>query len=52
MMGEGREQTPIVLIKNAPKINFQNRAPTHKEEQEAYIDAKNDLFSTVDFKNI
>lgn len=49
MMGEGKEQTPIVLIKNAPKINFQNRAPTRKEEQGAYIDAKNDLFSTVDF---
>ncbi len=55
MMGEGKEQTPIVLIENAPKINFQNRAPTRKEEQEAYVDTKNDLFSAVDFtllKNI
>lgn len=55
MMGEGKEQTPIVLIENVPKINFQNRAPTRKEEQEACVDAKNDLFSTVVFtllKNI
>lgn len=50
MMGEGKEQTPIVLIANAPKINFQNRAPTHKEEQQAYIDTKSDLFSAIDFK--
>ncbi|EKE01850.1 MAG: hypothetical protein ACD_21C00034G0004 [uncultured bacterium] len=51
-MGEGKEQTPIVLIKNAPKINFQNRAPTPKEERSIYIDSKNDLFGTVDFKRL
>ncbi|CAL7960354.1 dihydrofolate synthase / folylpolyglutamate synthase [Gammaproteobacteria bacterium] len=48
-MGEGREQTPIAIVKNAPKINFQNRAPTTKEEQTTCIGPKNDLFSTVDF---
>jgi len=48
-MGEGREQTPIAIIKNAPKIDFQNRAPTTKEKQTICIDSKNDLFSTVDF---
>lgn len=48
-MGEGREQTPIAIIKNVPKINFQNRTPTTKEEQTTCIDPKNDLFSTVDF---
>ncbi|MEI8055277.1 MAG: coenzyme F420-0:L-glutamate ligase [bacterium] len=48
-MGEGKEQTPITIIKNAPKINFQNRAPTYKEEQAACIDPEDDLFSTVNF---
>lgn len=48
-MGEGKEQKPIVLIKNAPKINFQHRAPTRKEEQATCIDPKNDLFNTMDF---
>lgn len=48
-MGEGKEQTPLAIIKNAPKVNFQNRAPTHKEEQTTYIDSKNDLFSTANF---
>ena len=48
-MGEGKEQTPIAIIKNAPKITFQNRAPTNKELQTTCIDPKNDLFSTVNF---
>jgi dihydrofolate synthase / folylpolyglutamate synthase len=52
VMGEGKEQTPIVIIKNAPKIDFQNRAPTQKEEQLAYIDPKEDLFSNIDFKKL
>lgn len=45
--GEGGEQTPIAIIENPPKISFQNRAPTQKEEREIYIDPKHDLFNTV-----
>lgn len=47
VMGEGKEQTPIAIIKTPPKIIFQNRAPTKKEEREIYIDLKHDLFSTA-----
>lgn len=46
-MGEGAEQTPIALIKSVAKINFQNKAPTPKEEQTVYIDKKQDLFNTA-----
>ena len=46
-MGEGKEQTPVVIIENIPKISFQNRAPTLQEERSTYIDAENDLFSTI-----
>lgn len=48
-MGEGKEQTPIVIIKNPPKINFQHQAPTKKEEQLIHISPKKDLFSTAIF---
>ena len=48
MMGEGKEQTPLVIMYNLPTtISFQNRVPTKKEEQQIYINLKNDLFSTV-----
>jgi len=50
VMGEGKEQTPIVLIQDAPRIKFQNRAPQQKEERSIYIEPKTDLFSTVNFK--
>lgn len=46
-MGEGKEQTPIAIINNPPKVRFQNRAPTKKEEREIYIDLNHDLFSTI-----
>lgn len=47
MMGEGKEQTPMAIINNPPKIVFQNQAPTKKEEHEVCIFPKKDLFSTI-----
>ena len=47
-MGEGKEQTPMAIITNAKKINFQNNT----QEKEAYIDPKSDLFSTVNFRHL
>jgi dihydrofolate synthase / folylpolyglutamate synthase len=47
IMGEGKEKTPIAIIDNIPKISFQNRAPTPKEERATYIDTESDLFSTI-----
>ena len=46
-MGEGAEQTPLAIIKNAPKINFLNRPPTQQEEQTTYLEKKYDLFSSA-----
>lgn len=48
VMGEGKECTPIAIIKPPlSKIKFQNRAPTKAEEQNICIDFKNDLFSPI-----
>lgn len=49
VMGEGSEQTPIAIIKNVPRINFQNSAASLKEQDTVCINYENDLFSTVDF---
>lgn len=46
-MGEGGEQTPIAILKDVPKISFQNRAPTSKEEAMVGIDMASDLFSCI-----
>lgn len=46
-MGEGKEQTPIAIINAPPKIIFQNRAPTKKEEKENCIAPEKDLFGAI-----
>jgi putative folate metabolism gamma-glutamate ligase len=48
-MGEGAEQTPLAILKNVPKIKFQNRQPTKQEEQTTRIDKHHDLFSNLNF---
>ncbi len=45
MMGEGNEQTPMVLIKNAP-VTFINRALNDKEKQ-MQIPPEQDIFSYI-----
>jgi F420-0:gamma-glutamyl ligase len=47
MMGEGAEQTPMVLIEDAPKINFVDRAPTKEEETSIYISMNEDLYGPL-----
>jgi len=44
MMGEGAEQTPIALIKDAPKIKFLDRPPTPEEEQNIHIFVDKDIY--------
>jgi len=46
-MGEGGEQTPIAILKDIPRISFQNRAPNSKEEAMVSIDMASDLFSCI-----
>lgn len=45
-MGEGTEQTPIVVIEDVPFVEFQDRNPTQAELDDYYLPAlKDDLFS-------
>lgn len=47
MMGEGCEQTPLALIRNAPKLNFLLRPPTSQEEQDISIPMHEDLYAPL-----
>jgi F420-0:gamma-glutamyl ligase len=45
-MGEGTEQTPIVVIEDVPFVEFQDRDPNQEELDDYYLPAlKDDLFS-------
>jgi F420-0:gamma-glutamyl ligase len=46
-MGEGNEQTPVAIIKNAPKVVFQKRSPTTEEIAEITIEPEDDLYAPV-----
>lgn len=45
VMGEGSEQTPLAMIKNAPKIRFQDRPPTAQEKESIIIPMEEDLYA-------
>ncbi|WP_341756530.1 MULTISPECIES: coenzyme F420-0:L-glutamate ligase [unclassified Candidatus Tisiphia] len=47
IMGEGDEQTPIAIIKDAPKICFLDRSPTIEEEKNILIPMDEDLYSPL-----
>ena len=47
IMGEGDEQTPLAIIKNAPKISFLDRVPNKKEEKSVRISLKEDLYAPL-----
>ena len=47
VMGEGNEQTPLSLIRNAPKISFLDRPPTLDEERNIAIPIEEDLYSPL-----
>ncbi|MGD0284331.1 MAG: coenzyme F420-0:L-glutamate ligase [Candidatus Saccharimonadales bacterium] len=44
-MGEGTEQTPIVILSDLPFVKFQNHNPTTKELNKIKISIKDDLFA-------
>lgn len=46
-MGEGNEQTPLALITEAPRIEFQERAPTVEEVAELSIPMAEDLYAPL-----
>lgn len=46
VMGEGAEQTPLVVISDIPFVKFQDRSPTKSELEKFYIPiVKDDLFA-------
>lgn len=47
VMGEGAEQTPIVLLEDVPKIQFLTRSPTQEEEQMIHIPLKEDIYAPL-----
>jgi putative folate metabolism gamma-glutamate ligase len=47
MMGEGAEQTPFVLIKDAPRIKFVSRPPSLEEIESVYIPLHKDLYGPL-----
>jgi F420-0:gamma-glutamyl ligase len=47
VMGEGNEQTPLALIQNTPKINFQNHSPSFDEEQSVIVTMDKCLYSPL-----
>lgn len=46
-MGEGNEQTPLALIQEAPKVIYQDRAPSQAECQELVIPMEDDLYAPL-----
>lgn len=47
VMGEGNEQTPLAIIRDAPKISFLNRVPTVEEQKAIVISMEEDLYAPL-----
>lgn len=46
-MGEGNEQTPIVIIKDIPFVDFQTGNPNKKELDELKVEIEDDLYAPL-----
>jgi dihydrofolate synthase / folylpolyglutamate synthase len=47
VMGEGREQTPLALIRNAPRISFVDHAPRAQDLARITISLEEDLYAPL-----
>jgi len=47
VMGEGSEQTPLAVIKNAPFVRFQKNPPTQEEKDALPISLDDDIYSPI-----
>ena len=47
MMGEGNEQTPLVLIENPDKVKFLEREPSSEEIASMHISKEDDLYAPL-----
>ena len=46
-MGEGDEQTPFALIRNAPKVEFEPSPPQREDVEFFYVKAEEDLYGPL-----
>jgi F420-0:gamma-glutamyl ligase len=47
VMGEGAEQTPLAIIRDAPGLVFQTRPPTEAERRAIRIAPRDDLYGPL-----
>lgn len=47
VIGEGKEQTPIAVIKEVPFVEFESRNPSQSEIKELKIDLNDDLYASL-----
>lgn len=47
IMGEGNEQTPLAIIRNAPKITFLNRTPSIAEQNSITMTMEQDVYAPL-----
>ncbi|WP_417905593.1 coenzyme F420-0:L-glutamate ligase [Candidatus Tisiphia endosymbiont of Micropterix aruncella] len=47
VMGEGNEQTPITIIKHAPRMTFLDRPPSEEEKLSIVISMEEDLYGPL-----
>lgn len=46
-MGEGREQTPLAVISDIPRVEFVSRNPTSQELKDLEINIEDDLYGSI-----
>lgn len=47
MMGEGAEQTPMVLVQDLPMLVFQEHPPSREEYEELMVDPEYDVYASL-----
>ncbi len=47
VIGEGKEQTPLALIEDVLRINFENHPPTQKQVESISISQRDDIYSPL-----
>lgn len=46
-MGEGKEQTPLVILDDLPFVRFVKKPPAQKEVKKFFIDLKDDIYNQI-----
>ena len=46
-MGEGNEQTPLAIIQDAPRVQFENSPPKETTKKELYVSHEEDIYAPL-----